>query len=48
MGGSRLLEEGQLDDTVAAELVGASVSAGHDERDAWSCVRSIQRKAVTQ
>jgi hypothetical protein len=44
----RLLEAGQLDDTVAAELVGASVRAGHDERDAWSCVRSIQRKAVTR
>jgi Bifunctional DNA primase/polymerase, N-terminal len=43
----RLLEEGRLDDTVAAELVGASVRAGHAERDAWSCVRSIQRKAVT-
>jgi hypothetical protein len=43
----RLLEAGLLDDTVAAELVGASVKAGHDERDAWSCVRSIQRKAVT-
>jgi Bifunctional DNA primase/polymerase, N-terminal len=44
----RLLEEGQLDDTVAAELVDASVRAGHDERDAWSCVRSIQRKAVAR
>lgn len=43
----RLMEAGQLDDTVAAELVSASVKAGHDERDAWSCVRSIQRKAVT-
>jgi hypothetical protein len=42
----RLLEQGQLDDTVAADLVSASVRAGHDERDAWSCVRSIQRKAV--
>ena len=42
----RLLEAGQLDDTVAAELVGASVRAGHAERDAWACVRSIQRKAV--
>jgi hypothetical protein len=44
----RLLEVGQLDDTVAAELVGASVRAGHDERDAWACVRSIQRKAVAR
>ena len=44
----RLLEQGQLDDAVAAELVSASVRAGHAERDAWSCVRSIQRKAVTR
>jgi Bifunctional DNA primase/polymerase, N-terminal len=44
----RLLEEGQLDDAVAAELVGASVRAGHAERDAWACVRSIQRKAVAR
>lgn len=43
----RLLEAGQLDDTVAADLVDASVRAGHAERDAWTCVRSIQRKAVT-
>jgi Bifunctional DNA primase/polymerase, N-terminal len=43
----RLLEAGQLDDTAAAELVGASVRAGHAERDAWACVQSIQRKAVT-
>ena len=42
----RLLEAGQLGDTVAAELVGASVRAGHAERDAWACVRSIQRKAM--
>jgi hypothetical protein len=44
----RLLEAGHLDDAVAAELVGASVRAGHAERDAWSCVRSIQRKAVAR
>lgn len=44
----RLLEEGHLDDAVAAELVGASVRAGHAERDAWSCVRSIQRKAAAR
>ena len=42
----RLLEAGQLDDAAAAELVGASVRAGHNERDAWACVRSIQRKAA--
>lgn len=42
----RLLEEGRLDDAAAVELVRASVRAGHDERDAWNCVRSIQRKAA--
>jgi hypothetical protein len=41
----RLLEAGQLDDAVAADLVSASVAAGHDEADARRTVQSIRRKA---
>jgi hypothetical protein len=42
----RLFEAGVLDDAVADELVAASVKAGHDERDAFATVRSVQRRAV--
>jgi hypothetical protein len=40
----RFLEAGQLDDAAASDLVAASVRAGHDERDARSCVDSVLRK----
>jgi hypothetical protein len=42
----RARDDGLLDDALAAGLVAASVSAGHDERDAWSTVRSVQRRAA--
>jgi hypothetical protein len=41
---NRILEAGRLDDAAAADLVDASVRAGHDERDARSCVASVLRK----
>jgi Bifunctional DNA primase/polymerase, N-terminal len=44
----RILEAGQLDDGTVAELVDASVRAGHDERDARACVQSVLRKEAAR
>ena len=44
----RVLEAGQLDAEAAADLVAASVRAGHDERDARSCVESVLRKVAAR
>jgi Bifunctional DNA primase/polymerase, N-terminal len=44
----RFLEAGQLDEAAVADLVAASVRAGHDERDARSCVESVLRKGAVR
>ena len=44
----RVLEVGQLDAEAAADLVAASVRAGHDEHDARACVASVLRKGTAR